>query len=276
MPSPHWHVESLPEEAVRLFYIRHDKSSADVPIFIARLLIVRNDKSWMCKINGLLVPGSCSALSSIPDTLSIDDFSNLLTILFDYSVCPGNNDDHFVEFCLSRKGQFLSVKKDVVAFVDKAGHSVPTIRHRSCDILVKNGKRCAVCHRYRTHLRSMLASFKKCKKISGSTNYRFLNTPQQKQKRESLRKKSKILSIQKNRLMERLRSATEKDGVGLDSELEKDLLPVLESDVDSLPLSDFQRIFWKQQVCLYIIIHGFLLVHYKKAALMLLGGIPYS
>lgn len=214
---------------------------------IGKLLIVKDDFSWTCQVNGLCVPASCSAFSSIPAILSLDDFYSLLSIFFNSSVCPGNKDDRFVEFCHCKKGKFLSIKKDVIAFLDTSDPLVTTVRHSSCDVLVQKESRCSICKSYRTRLRSMLASFRKSKKLLSKTNSRYLNTPQQQQQRQSIRKKVKSLAIQNKRLSDKVKAATEEAGVIVDSELESDLSPVL-SDIDSLPLSDFQRLFWEQQV----------------------------
>ena len=92
-------------------------------------------------------------------------------------MCPGNDDSRFVEFCNSTKGQFLSVKKTVVGFLDRFD-GTSTVRHISCDLLVGNGKRCGICCNYRKRLPSMLSSFMKSSNILSKTNYRFLNIPQ--------------------------------------------------------------------------------------------------
>ena len=52
-----------------------------MPVAVTRLLIVKSDYSWICQINGLAVPSSCSSLTSVPDILTIDDFSVLLTFV---------------------------------------------------------------------------------------------------------------------------------------------------------------------------------------------------
>lgn len=100
-------------------------------------------------------------------------------------------------------------------------------------------------------LRSMLASFKKstCNKVE--TNNRFLNTPQQKRKRESVRKQLKSLAIQNKRMRDKVNAAREDIGVTVDPELEEDFSPVIaktQSYIDRMPLNDFQRVFWEQQV----------------------------
>ena len=60
----------------------------------------------------------------------------------------------------------------------------------------------------------------------------------------------KNLAIRNKRLSDKLLALTEKTGVILDPDLVADLSPVL-SDIDSLPLSDFQRIFWEQELGTY-------------------------
>lgn len=112
------------------------------------LLVVKEDCSWICQVNGLLEPQSCFIYSSIPTVLSLHDFSSLLNILFGCFICPGNSDSRFVEFCQNRKGKFFSVKKTVVPFLDIFDSSHPTVRHISCELLVGKKNKCAVCVHY--------------------------------------------------------------------------------------------------------------------------------
>ena len=219
-----------------------------MPVAVTRLLIVKSDYSWICQINGLAVPSSCSSLTSVPDILTIDDFSVLLTFVANNSVCPGNGDSRFVEFCELKKGNLLSVTKTVVAFLDKSGPSV-TVRHTSCHILVMNGKRCSVCTKYRSRLRSMVSSYEKCKKPLSKTSS--ICTPQQHLRRLSMRKQVKGIIAQNRRLKSQLKVVTEKTGVNTDSLLESDLMAAVDNNqslIDSLSQNDFQRIFWQQQV----------------------------
>ena len=98
-------------------------------------------------MNSLIVPVSCSAFSTIPAILSINDFSSLLNILFNSTICPGNKDNRFVEFCCNKKGKFLSIKKDD-SLLDASDPSFTTVRHTSCDVLVEKEKRCSICNHY--------------------------------------------------------------------------------------------------------------------------------
>ena len=137
---------------------------------IGKLLIVKHDFSWTCQVNGLRVPASCSAFSSIPSIPSLHDFYTLLSNFFKSSFCPGNKDDRFVEFWHCKKAKFLSINKDVVAFPDTSDPLVTTVRHSSCDVLVEKEMRCSICQSYRTRLRLMLVSFRKSKKLLSKTN----------------------------------------------------------------------------------------------------------
>ena len=122
-----------------------------MPVSVSHLLIVHEDYTWICKVNSLEVPKSYSIFSSLPKTLTHNDFTSLLTSLISSFVCPGNPDSRFIELCNSRKGEFLSVKRTAVASLDKSNSSSLTVRHISCYLLVPR-KRCCTCRNYRNHL----------------------------------------------------------------------------------------------------------------------------
>ena len=251
LPSTDWYVTSRPGEIVRLFHINHYENTVNIPVSVSKTLIVRNDTSWVCVFNGFVVPRSCPILNSIPHLLLLNDFSSLLTCIINSSLCPGNNDKHFVDLCNIRKGQFLSLQKDVVAFIDKSNLSLPTVRHSSCHIVVNNEKRCAVCNRYRNVLRAIYSSSKKSSNVLPKTNYRFLNTPQRIRQKTSLRNKVKNLVAKNKRLKEKLTLLTEQAGVEIDPSLQSDFLAAVninQQEVNTLPYNDFKRIFWEQQV----------------------------
>jgi hypothetical protein len=72
----------------------------------------------------------------------------------------GNSDSHFVEMCQSKKGQFLSVKKTIVAFLHTRLDGCVTVHHSLCEVLVRvEGKACSACKNYRSRLRAMYSSF---------------------------------------------------------------------------------------------------------------------
>ncbi|XP_019856958.1 PREDICTED: uncharacterized protein LOC109585357 [Amphimedon queenslandica] len=179
-----WHVTAM-DEKVQVFHLKHNTSSSSVPVAVSKVLTVNNDYTWCCQMNGLTVPHSCSALSSFPDIISIHDFSHLLTSIMMNTVCPSNDDSRFVKFCELKNGKLLSVSKKVVAVLDKSDLEV-TVRHISCHVLVVNGRRCSVCTKYRSRLRSMVSSFERSKQPLSKTPS--ICTPQQKLQRKSLRR----------------------------------------------------------------------------------------
>ena len=235
------------EEKVRVFHLKHDNSSSSVPVAVSKVLIVNNDYTWCCQVNGLTVPHSCSTLSSVPDVVSIEDFSQLLKSIMTNSVCPGNDDGRFVKFCELKNGKLLSVTRTVVAFLNKSDLEV-TVRHTSCDIFVVNGKRCSVCTKYRSRLRSMISSFERSKQPLSKTQS--ICTPQQKIQRKSLRKRIKNLAVQNRQLTSQLHLFTERSGIDTDAHLHNDLMAVVANNqgiIDRLSKNNFQRIFWEQQ-----------------------------
>lgn len=51
-------------------------------------------------------------------------------------------------------------------------------------------------------------------------------------------------------LTSKLKEIAKKNGVDIDTDLQKDLQLVVESDLEKLHIhNDFSRVFWKQQVC---------------------------
>ena len=57
------------------------------------------------------------------------------------------------------------------------------------------------------------------------------------------------------RIKKRLESLTSEGGVSVDAEVQEEIEEVIEkqtSEIESLPGSDFRRIFWEQQLCYYM------------------------
>ena len=82
------------------------------------------------------------------------------------------------------------------------------------------------------------------------TNVRYMQTPQQARSR-ALLKRSVVCYCKKiQRLTSKLDDITKKNSVDIDTDLQKDLQLVVESDLENLHIhNDFSRVFWKQQVC---------------------------
>ena len=152
------------------------------------------DHTWLVVINGLPAQYSCSSLHDIPEVLTYDSFVELITRLQASYVCTGNRDAHFITLCESKKGKFLSIKKELLAFTD-----YKTVRHASCER--EKDHRCTICQAYRPNLRAMYSSSQKSNMAtSETTNHRFFQTPQHKRRIISLRKAMKNMRAKNQRL----------------------------------------------------------------------------
>lgn len=136
---------------------------------------------------------------------SVDSFLVLQNKLQAYNICIGNPDDRFVLLCEQRKGKFLSVTKEVVAFLDDTDAHV-TVRHALCQQLVdESSSRCIVCRSYRDRLRAMYSRDQKCHgTVRAKTNDRFLQTPQRKARLQSLGDQLKVSEANICRLNDKL------------------------------------------------------------------------
>ena len=163
-------------------------------------------------------------------------------------MCPGHPDSTFVEMAMAKKQQMTSLDgKTVVATVDSFapvslnGETyTTTVRHRSCDIIVKSGK-CSHCVSYCGTLRK---SFHRWESKNNTTpsrrtsttsrvNFRFLNTPERKQWYKNLKARS-ILAERKVREM--VAKLTHDHGVVLDSQLHDNLQGVMNKMTDEITL----------------------------------------
>jgi hypothetical protein len=213
--------------------------------------VVLADHTWVAFIDGLPVNDTCSALLHIPSVLTHDSFVELFTMLNCGHTCIGNGESKFVSMCEDKKGKFLSLKKEVVAFVHETGSS-KVVRHVSCELLVRQkNERCSLCKSYRVRLRAMHSSYSRQKLSNNKTNHRYLTTPQRTTRILDLKKKVKNVMNRNRRLTKLLEDMTSSSGITTDSVLQEDVTRVLTAnmnEINQLPQNDFRTIFWKQQV----------------------------
>ena len=110
----------------------------------------------------------------------------------------------------------------VVAEVHSEGFVANVIRASDCSLLVTGaGVRCLACTKYRLTLNSLLHKKKKQDKTSPShcTNFRFLNTPQRRKLKASVRNTQARITRLKGKLAEYV----EMRGTMVDGELSHDL-----------------------------------------------------
>ena len=154
-----------------------------------------------------------------------------------------------LDLCEKRKGKFLTIKKDLVAFLHVFGRT-KTVRHVSCSLLVKEEERCNVCMKYRDQLRAMVSQSKLQSIVSSRKNDQYLNTPQRKLRITGLRQKIRKIKAQNARLRKRIENVISHEGIGTDLPLEDDLKHMIDTHQTNKDLAqnDFIRIFWKKQV----------------------------
>ena len=88
--------------------------------------------------------------------------------------------------------------------------------------------------------------------VSSHTNYRYLRTPQRKQRMSNLRAEVKTKRNEVERLKLKLKEATEKRGICVEKQLEDDLQTVMLEKTKEISEkhaeNSFHRLFWDQQL----------------------------
>lgn len=151
---------------------------------MTRSLIVKQDYSWVLNVHGHLVDRSkISSLALIPNNLTRDSATLLLSCLAKLNTCVGNPEPKFVSLGeAKKKGQLLSPEKEVMAYVDSSacvaiGHQqyAHTIRCTKCHLLTTE-VRFSECAAYRNNLLAQHSRAKRCNSSvqSRTTNLRYL------------------------------------------------------------------------------------------------------
>ena len=133
------------------------------PLAVTRSIVVKADYSWILHVNNHHVdPQNISLLVEVPPILDADSTASLLQTVCKLNTCAGNPDPKFINLAKSKKnGQFLSNKKEVVAYLDSGfcvlvdgQQYVSTVRCSNCQLLTDH-VRCTYCVVYRSTLISM-------------------------------------------------------------------------------------------------------------------------
>ena len=131
-----------------------------------------------------------------------------------------------------------------------------TIRTIKCEMVV-NGVKCESCKEYRSTLRSMchrqnVHKAKKGSTVSSHANYRYLKTPEQRERMSQLKAELDHSKRQINKLKAKIEIIQEKEGVNIDESLEQDLQTIMEEKTSEIqetyPAGSFLRLFWDQQL----------------------------
>ena len=235
---------------------------------VTRSVTVNDDLTWHVRIHGqTLNTSKCVALKCFPVTIKTKIALNRLLKLVDsLNICAGHPDDHFLDLADSRKGKFQSAGNSTVAFTDtyypvslNGKEYSRTIRTSACELLV-HGPKCDVCKKYRSSLRSLHSQWMsqlnansgKHTAVSSHTNYRYLRTPQRKERMSELKSEVKSKRKEVERLKFRLREVTEQCGICVEKQLEDDLENIMKEKTDYIrqqyTTNSFHHLFWDQQL----------------------------
>lgn len=231
------------------------------PLVVTYSLIVKQDHSWVLHVHGHLVdPVNVPSLQSFPSSLSSDLTSLLLHQLGDLHTCIGNPEEKYIALAESKKNrQFLSEEKGVVAYVDRSvcivvGNQTyaSTVRCSKCYILTSS-MRCSVCATYLQGVTKLTIGKKKYKyydlynvlymQVHENSWEAFISSEC---KKTLCKRDQKIAQMQKQ-----FESLTSQRGVRVTSDVQEkigQMIKACSKEIESLPASNFRKIFWEQQV----------------------------
>ena len=229
---------------------------------ISHCLEVNKDLTWTFFVHGQKVdPESCCAIRMCNGSV---DINQLVEKIDSLNICAGHPENRFFEISQARKGNSrVAAACSLVAFVDdfcpislNGEMYVSTIRTVKCEMLV-NGLKCESCKEYRSTLRSMCHrqnahKAKKCTAVSSHANYRYLKTPEQRERMSQLKAELDHSKREVSRLKTKIEIIQEKEGVSVDESLEQDLQTIMEEKTSEIqetyPTGSFLRLFWDQQL----------------------------
>ena len=103
-----------------------------------------------------------------------------------------------------------------------------------------------MCHRQNSH------KAKQSSAVSSHANYRYLKTPEQRERMSQLKAELDHSKREINRLKAKIEIIQEKEGVSIDEDLEQDLHTIMEEKTpeiqEAYPTGSFLRHFWDQQL----------------------------
>lgn len=235
---------------------REDSSSV-----LSRRIIIHPDCTWQAFVYDQELPRSSCAVEDIDHILNdCNALQDLVHALDRCQICCGNYEQRFVSLAESRNGQIKKQNGAISAYLDNTllidGVSMPTVRSTQCDLLSRSSK-CTHCAAYRKNLRAIISRASKVsspvkrKRLDASshTNYRYLNSPELRERLHNSRKQNHILGRKIEQLKCKVEKLSQSAGVALDSHLNSDLQTIIAENNDKLahPPDSFARIFWDQQ-----------------------------
>lgn len=233
----------------------------DESCVVTRSVTISDDLTWKAHVHGKEIAHSNPMLKNIREILDACSLRDLINTLDTVHVCCGNQEKEFVDLVEVRNG---SINNNGVqsAYLDKTPH-VPgddtfqgTVRASNCDIITHTAQ-CTSCSGYRRNLRALVSRSKKItspvkKKrldMSSHTNYRYLRSPELRQRLQNSMSEVRTLNKRVSQLQEKLHKLTQSIGVNLDENMHSDMRAIVsENNITSeYPPDSFARIFWEQQ-----------------------------
>lgn len=221
-------------------------------------ITINSDLTWSVFVHGHSVDNRSQILSAIPLNLDCESFRHILSILNKSTVCPGHPDRHFLDMVLSKKGESMTSKSgEVTASVDSNGPVqlngktyTQTVRCNSCEIIV-GGSKCSKCVAYRSILRKTYHVTRPTRRTSTSshTNFKFLNTPEKRERYRNLKTRSKAAE---RKLKDTIQKLTHQQGVDLEPEVHNELHRIMHEFGGKVRQKylqgSFRYLFWEQQL----------------------------
>ena len=111
--------------------------------------MVNDSAQWSLFVHNHEVTDVCTALTSIPKTLTPDTLSSLLSSIDCLDVCTGQPDTHYVQMISAKHGVVKSCNRDISATLDDYAFMTfngevfnQTVQTAKCELLViGNGKK---------------------------------------------------------------------------------------------------------------------------------------
>ena len=263
---PHGWIVEVHEDKLTLCKLQQSvasTSSSKQPVVITHCLEVKKGMVWTLFVHGKKVDTeNCTALRTYASHHNVNE---LVARIHSLNVCAGHPETRFSEISKARKGKFNSSSGDLVAFTDDYcpislnGETYDsTIRTVRCELLV-SGVKCEACKDYRSTLRSMchrhdthVQGSTSSSAVSSHTNYRYLKTPERKERMSNLKAELDHSKREIDRLRAKIKDLQENEGVCIDDKLEQDLQTIMEEKTseirDKHPPGSFLRLFWDQQL----------------------------
>ena len=240
-------------------------TSSRQPVIITHCLTVNSDLTWVLYVHGnQLCPQTCQSLRKIPSKLDSASLYCLLESIDQLHICCGQPDVHFVSMLKAKKGKILTSDGKVSAKVDDYssvylnGVTYPvTVRTSTCELLTTYPK-CSSCKCYRSNLRAMYSAWSRRRSLdevsdtSSHSNERYMNTPEKKAKMNRLKDRTRAAEKQVKVFKEKVKQMMETEGDAVDSDLNSDLLSILQANDEKVkkayPEGTFANLFWTEQL----------------------------